>query len=156
MRRANILLAVLLCGLWAGCRNKATPPPTAAPAPVAPATAVKPEIASVRLALAIDPQTKKLRGTGNIFKLAHLQQNKRLHVAILLKALQGGETLTLTLIDPSGKESEPIVKQYAADDRGDYFETAFFDATHWRTGVHQIKVNLSDIGFAISEFAVVP
>lgn len=110
----------------------------------------------MRLALGIDAKTRKLRGTGNIFKLGHLQQNRRLHVAILLKALQGAETLTLTLIGPDGKESEPIVKQYAAADHGDYFETAYFDATHWRSGTHHIKVNLNDVGFAVSEFAVIP
>lgn len=133
------------------------PAPTEGNASAAATTATpKPEIANVRLALDIDPKTMKLRGTGSIFTLAQLNQAKKLRVAVLLKSLRGGETLTMTLIDPSGKESPPVVQQYGPDDHGDFFAAAFFEANPWKPGPHQLKVNLSDQAYAISEFIVAP
>ena len=85
-----------------------------------------------------------------------LNHLKKLRIAVLLKNMQGGETLTMTLIGPDGGESTPIVQQYGPEDRGEFFATAFFEATEWKPGPHQIKVNLHGQNFAIAEFAVTP
>lgn len=110
----------------------------------------------MRLALAIDPKTMQLRGSGSVFQASVLNRLKKMRVAVLLKGLRGGETLTLTLIDPEGKAAEPIVKQYGPDERGDFYAAAFFESNRWRPGTHQINVNLNEQSFAIQEFIVVP
>ncbi|MBI4367085.1 MAG: hypothetical protein HY543_09730 [Deltaproteobacteria bacterium] len=126
------------------------------PAPAQAPDAPLPEIAGVKLAIDINPRTMKLKGSGAVFSARLLNQRKKLKVAVLLKGLLGGETLTLTLVNPEGGESAPIVKQYAKEERGEFFATAFFEAGKWRTGPHQVKVNLNDQSFAIHEFMVIP
>lgn len=115
-----------------------------------------PEIVSIQSALAIDPASGKLRGASDAYPVRVLNTAKQVRVAVLIKGLRGGETLTLTLVDPSQTESEPIVKQYGKDEQGDFYATAFFAAEAWRIGPHMIKANISDVAFATYSFMVTP
>lgn len=129
-----------------GCK----PRPSAAP------SGESPEIVGVRLALAIDPKTLQLQGSGDVFEARVLNRVRKLRVAILLKGLRGGETLIVTLVNPQGEESAPITKQYGADEKGDFYATAVFEATQWQTGLHRVQVNLHNERFTTYEFIVSP
>ncbi|MBI2346104.1 MAG: hypothetical protein HYV03_04320 [Deltaproteobacteria bacterium] len=147
MRYLAVLCALASIGWLSDCRNQ-TPAPAAAP--------TKPDIVEVMMALDIDSKTLKPKGGGTVFPLSVMNRQKKVKVALHFTGLRGGETLTLTVVDPTGTESAPIVQQYGPEERGEFVATAYFEADRWRPGPHELRVNLNDQSFAIYPFLIDP